>query len=65
MQGSSRSTAWIYIYRRGCESIRTLYRTKPCRGNPRRLMIQFTVPNEICADKPNHAVQKARSGEIT
>ena len=22
-------------------------------------------PNETCADKPNHAVQKARSGEIT
>ena len=26
--------------RRGCESIRTLCRTKPCRGNPRILMIQ-------------------------
>ena len=61
-----RSKTWpLDIYRRGCESIRTLYRTKPCRSNPRILMIQFTVPNETCADKPNHAVQKARSGEIT
>ena len=32
MMANSWTISWD---RRGCESIRTLYRTKPCRGNPR------------------------------